>query len=100
MKITVTDMTQYGGDQPVRRDVALGFGYTLRQSRDRHADIGGERLRPRPQTASGPIGVVSRLPQARSVLGLHRPFERRGAEIARDFAEAFGLLGNTGRRTV
>src|SRR5262249_51071347 len=42
-----------------------------------------------------PVGIMARLPQTRAVLGLGRPFERTTSEIARDLAEALGLLGDT-----
>ena len=62
MKIAVADMAEDRRNQPMLGDVPLGLRDALAQSRDRHAHIGGKGLRPWPQAASRPIGVVPRLP--------------------------------------
>ena len=43
VEIAVADMADDRRDQPVRRDVALGFGDAFGEPRERHADVGGER---------------------------------------------------------
>src|SRR5437868_5569219 len=93
MEITVTDMTEDRRHQPVRGDIALSLNNTLRQPRDRNAHIGRNRLCTRAQRAAGPIRIVARLPEPRSIFGVDRPFERTAPEIACDFAEACRLLG-------
>src|SRR5262249_24641383 len=83
MEISIADMAENRSDEAEFGDLALGCSDALRQARDRHADVGSERLRAGAQGAARPIGVVSRLPQPRAVLGLGRPFERAAVKIAR-----------------
>jgi hypothetical protein len=95
MEIAVADMADD------RRPKADALSMSLRvasdafgEPRDRHADVGGERLGAGPQRHRGEIGVVARLPELRALLGLRRPVERPAAELGRDLAEALGLLGD------
>ena len=73
MEVAVADMADDRRDQSARGDVALGFGDAFGEPRDRHADVGRERLRAGPQRACGPIGVVARLPEPGAVLRLASP---------------------------
>ena len=94
MEIAVADMADHRREQPARRGVALTFADAFGEPRNRHADIGRQRLYARPQPLRRPIGVMPRLPQPRAVLGAHRPVERTAAEILRNLAEALRLLGD------
>src|SRR6516162_7170666 len=94
MEISVAHMAQDRRNQAELGDLTLGCGDAVRQPRDRHAHIGGQRLRAGAQPPRRPISVVPCLPQARAVLGLGRPFERTAGEIARNLAETLGLLGD------
>ena len=89
-------MPEDGCDQVELGDLTLGGVDAFGQPRDRHADVGGEGRRARPQMASGPITVVARLPEPAAVLRLGRPVERPAAEVRDDVAEALRLLGNAG----
>ena len=96
MEIAIADMPEDGCDQVELGDLTLGGVDAFGQPRDRHADVGGEGRRARPQMASGPITVVARLPEPAAVLRLGRPVERPAAEVRDDVAEALRLLGNAG----
>src|SRR5262249_6059784 len=94
MEISAAHRPQDRPTQAGLGDLARGCGDAFRQLRNRHAHIGGQRLRAGPQPPRRPISVVPCLPQARAGLRLGRPFERTAAEIARDLAETLRLLGD------
>src|SRR3712207_6975341 len=63
-------------------DVALRRLDAFGKPRDRHADIGRDRLRARAQALGGPIGIVARLPQPRAVLRPDRKSTRLNSSHA------------------
>ena len=54
MEIAVADMADDRRDEPGSRDVALGLVDAFGEPRDRHADVGRERLRAGPQARAPP----------------------------------------------
>ena len=94
MEIAVADMADHRREKPLSAASRWVSRDAFGEPRDRHADVGRQRLRARPQTARRPIGVVPRLPQPGAVLGARRPIERPAAELLGDLAEALRLLGD------
>src|ERR1700730_10864517 len=95
MEVAAADMADDRRQQPACGDVALGLDDAFGQPRYRHADIGGDNLRARPQRLARQRRVMAGLPQTGTILLARRPVERPAAELARDFAEALRLLGNS-----
>src|ERR1700719_202812 len=100
MEVAVADMADDRRQEPARCDVALGLDDAFGQPRYRHADIGGDNLRARPQRLARQRGVMASLPQTGAILLARRPVERSAAELARDVAEALRLLGYSRRGAV
>src|SRR3984957_20790818 len=99
MEVAVADMADDRRQQPTFGDVALSLHDAFGKPRYRHADIGRDNLRARPERLARQRGVMASLPQPGAVLLARRPLERATAELARDVGETFRLLGYTRRRT-
>src|SRR5205823_14825802 len=94
MEITVPDMT-YGRRLTIEAlRIGLGLGDTVRQPRDRPADIGRYYARAGTQCLHCPIAIVTRLPELAAVLGSRGPAELAAAAFLGDLAEIPRLLGN------
>src|ERR1700689_5375744 len=100
MEVAVADMADDRCQEPAFGDVALGLHDAFGKPRYRHADIGRDNLRARPERLARQRGVMASLPQTGAVLLARRPVERPAAELARDLGETFRLLGYTRRRAV
>ena len=95
VEIAVADMTDDRRDQPALGDVALGLGDAFGQPRDRHADIGRDRLGARAQRQRRPSrrraapARAGCAPPARVAHSNGPPPNSRG-----DLAEPLRLLGD------
>src|SRR5580658_10090615 len=95
MEVAVADMADDRRQEPALGNVALGLDDAFGKPRYRHADIGRDNLRARPQRLARQRGVMAGLPQTGTILLARRPVERPAAELARDVGETFRLLGYT-----
>ena len=68
------------------------LGHAFGEARDRHADVGRKRARPRLELQAGEVGVVPRFPELGTLLLLGRPLEVEPAVLARDVLHRFRLL--------
>ena len=92
MEIAVADVSDNRREQTHVRDIALRFFNAFGKTRYRHANVGGNAVRARTQSAHRPMRVMPRLPKPCAVLRLGRPFELSAAVLGCDVAEAVGLL--------
>ena len=81
-------------------NVQAGRFNTFCQARDRDTGVSDDRIRRRSQTASRPIGIVPRLPQAIAILFFVGPLEFRAATIIGNFAKQCALFRCRCLRTV
>src|SRR5690606_36472207 len=92
VEVAVTYVANDRRDEAVLLDVLLRFDHALSQSRNRHADVGGEHFMPRPGGFDGPVSVVTRLPEPAPIILLFGPVEADGAFSEGDFLELLDLV--------
>ena len=80
VEVAVADMAEDRREQAGSPRCPLASRHAFGEPRDRHAHVGGDRLRAGPQPARRPVGVMAGLPQPGAVLGPGRPFERAAAD--------------------
>src|SRR5437667_9857750 len=92
MEVAVADVTEDRRSQTARLDILLRFQNALRKPRDGDAGIGGECGGAWAEGEGRVIGVVARLPEARSLLRQCRPLIRAATELIAHRLHRFGLL--------
>src|ERR1700722_14368499 len=100
MEVAVTDMADDRRQEPAFGNVALGLDDAFGKPRYRHADVGRDNLRARPERLARQRGVMASLPQTGPLLLPRPPLKGPPAVLARDVAETLRLLGDTRRRAV
>src|SRR3984957_21053018 len=100
MEVAVADMADDRRQEPACGNVVLGLDDAFGKPQYRHADVGRDNLRARPERLARQRGVMASLPQTGPILLTRRPLERAPAVLARDVAETLRLLGDPRRRAV
>ena len=100
VEIAVADMADDAGRMAERLRFLLRADECFRQARDRHADIGGQRLPAGLAGDTRPVAVMPRLPQLRPLRRIGRPLETTRAMAGGDRLHHLGLFLHAGGAAV